>query len=328
MIHPKTPNPVRPKPVQARQFVRWGLAIFLLYYLADCVLDAFLFGDATFASQIFTPDLHEISLRILSGLALSAGLSYGWYMLKRTRRANEALTQQHRQLQQAHYDLEMFSHALAHDLRGGLASLQTAQEILIEEFQQKQAAIPPSLRLMADTTSRLERTVQALVQLSNLEREQLNKQLVNLSGIVEAGLERRKTAHPQRRIDYQVEPALCAWGDEAMLVVALENLVCNAVKYSAHSDPAVIRFYSLPHARGAAFCLEDNGCGFPAECANRIFLPFQRLHRAGEFPGTGMGLAIVQRIIQRHGGEIWAEGRPGEGARLYFWLPEERRSLP
>lgn len=323
MIHPETPTPVPLKPVQARQFVRWGLGIFLLYYLADCALDALLFSDASFAGQIFSPDLHEISLRILSGLALSAGLSYGWYMLKRARRANEALVEQHRRLQQAHHDLEMFSHALAHDLRGGLAGLRVAHEILAEEHQQKQIETPPSLRLIGQTVERLERTVQALVQLSNLEREQLDKQLVHLSSIVEAGLARRKTAHPQRRIDYQVEPGLMAWGDEGMLVVALENLVCNAVKYSANSDPAVIRFYSLPHARGTAFCLEDNGCGFPADCANRIFLPFQRLHRAGDFPGTGMGLAIVQRIIQRHGGEIWAEGRPGEGARLYFWLPEK-----
>ncbi|TYO99329.1 histidine kinase/DNA gyrase B/HSP90-like ATPase [Geothermobacter ehrlichii] len=307
-----------PRAVARRQFVRWGIGIFVCYYLLNVLFDAVFFDKGTFIEQILRPSPREIAIRLLSGLALSAGLSYGWFSLKKARRNAEALQQSHQQLRQAYRDLEMFSHALAHDLRGNLTSLRVASEVLSNELDGKELASP---RLIVQSVERLERTVTALIQLSQLERVPLKKELVNLSHIVAVGLEHSRSALTHRHIEYEVTPNLCTWGDEAMLTVALENLVCNAVKYSANSDPAIIRFGTVPHASGVAFCLEDNGCGFPGDCANRIFLPFQRLHKGNEYPGSGIGLATVQRIIERHGGRIWAEGRPGEGARLFFTLP-------
>jgi len=313
------PAPIR---VQKRQFILGGLVIFCIYYLADVSLDAILFGEGTPLQQLLKPDLHEVCIRLLSGVALSAGLSYAWQMLKRARQSEAELQESNRQLQLANDDLEMFSHSLAHDLRGALTGLYVASDVLEDDLHLSDSEPPASLHLIRLSAQRMERTISALLQLTNLERQSLKKAEVDLSAIVESSLERRRKLLSERQFEFDIEPGLTSKGDEEMLTVALDNLVCNAVKYSAGANLTEISFSRVEHPTGAVFCMTDNGCGFPEDCAQRIFLPFNRLHRDDEFPGSGIGLATVRRVIERHDGRVWAEATPEAGARFYFSLPE------
>jgi signal transduction histidine kinase len=138
---------------------------------------------------------------------------------------------------------------------------------------------------------------------------------------IEADLRREQ---PDRRVDFDIVPDLVTQGDPELLRSALQNLLCNAWKFTAKTSEARIRFGQAEEGGKTVFFVSDNGVGFGMERAGKLFAPFQRLHDATEFPGTGIGLAMVQQIIRRHGGKVWAEAAVGKGATFYFTLPESR----
>ncbi|HEY9106585.1 MAG TPA: ATP-binding protein, partial [Roseateles sp.] len=168
--------------------------------------------------------------------------------------------------------------------------------------------------------ARMNSMIDALLSLSQLSTRPLARQPVNLSQQAGYVMDEIRRSAPLRELELDIEPGLVVQGDPTLLRMVLENLLGNAWKYSAKVPCTEIRFGSVEQGGRRVFVVSDNGAGFDMRFAERLFGVFQRLHSASDFQGTGVGLALVRRIIRRHGGDIWAESAVGEGARFYFTL--------
>lgn len=230
------------------------------------------------------------------------------------------------ELQDAYRELESFTYAVSHDLRSPLRSMTGFAQALVEDYgDQLDGTAREYLGHIEDASRAMGALIDGLLQLSRNTRGELQCERLDLSALAEeirAGLERQE---PARRVEWRIEEGLEAVGDRLTLEAMLRNLLENAWKYSAGTDHATISFAAEHDGQRRWFCVADNGAGFDMEHAARLFQPFQRLHREDEFPGIGIGLATVQRIVRRHGGEIRAHGEPGCGARFCFTLPQQER---
>jgi PAS domain S-box-containing protein len=221
----------------------------------------------------------------------------------------------------ANKELESFSYSVSHDLRGPLRSIDGFTKILWEEYG-------PSLDDQAKdyigrvcaSVGKMSNLIDDLLRLSRISRQEMKLTNTDLSALADAVLSDVRAADPSRAVELVVQPGLTAQTDPGLIRIALENLLGNAWKFTGKRERAKIEFGATAPDGQAVFFIRDNGAGFKVEYVNRMFTPFQRLHSEKEFPGTGIGLAITQRIIQRHGGRIWAEGSVGEGAVFYFTL--------
>ena len=228
-------------------------------------------------------------------------------------------------LEQKNRELETFSYTVSHDLRAplrriesfGRAIAETQLDRLNQEGQRYLARIRSSSQEMAQL-------IDDVLYLSRVTRAELRRQDVDLSMLAQAIVDRLRESEPDRAVDVRIRPGLSAVGDGQLLRIALENLFENAWKFTARQPDWSIQV-GLTHLPGEpAYFVRDNGAGFDMTYADRLFAPFQRLHLASEFPGTGVGLATVQRIVYRHGGRIWAEGSVGQGATFHFTLGRPR----
>jgi signal transduction histidine kinase len=171
-------------------------------------------------------------------------------------------------------------------------------------------------------TDRMGQLIEDLLKLSRVSRAEVVREQVDLSQMAHEILQPLQAAAPSRHVECRIAEGVTASGDPRLLRVVLENLLSNAWKYSSKNPQAVVEFGAQITADGAPCCfVRDNGAGFDMERAGKLFSPFQRLHTDAEFPGTGVGLATVQRVIQKHGGRIWAESQVGQGATFCFTLP-------
>jgi light-regulated signal transduction histidine kinase (bacteriophytochrome) len=179
------------------------------------------------------------------------------------------------------------------------------------------------LRRACESSHHMDALIDDLLKLSRVNRSELARQPVDLSAMVEEIAGELRKNDPGRVVDFVIQPGLNAVGDQRLLRVALDNLVRNAWKFTGKKSPARIEFGQIQEPE-PAFFVKDNGAGFNMQYANKLFGVFQRLHSATEFPGTGIGLATVQRIIIRHGGRLWATAEPNAGATFFFTLPAEQ----
>ena len=231
----------------------------------------------------------------------------------------ERIQRRTRELEDSNAQLRTFAYSLAHDLRGPLASTDgfaRQLELLLGERLDERARhylnrVRAGVQSMSDLTD-------ALLSLANLSHEPLQQAQVDLSALARAWLAQARERDPGRRVDVTIEDTPRARGDARLLAVLVGNLLDNAWKFTSRVEAASITFRSEPAEGGPVFVVQDNGAGFDPQYAGKLFQPFQRLHSPNEFAGTGMGLAIVNRIAQRHGGRVWAQSRPGEGASLRF----------
>ena len=227
-------------------------------------------------------------------------------------------------------DHEAFAYLVSHDLRAPLRVAEGFARILQEDYA---ASGRPLDRLgrdhldrIAGAVARMQQMIDALLALTQLASAPLERQPVDLSRIAAEIVEDLRRSAPERAADIRIAPGLVTAGDPALVRVLLENLLGNAWKYSAGCARAEIRFEAADQGLGRPFVVSDNGAGFDMQHAARLFEVFQRMHSASEFPGHGVGLASVRRIVQRHGGETWAEAEAGRGARFYFTLGDEDSS--
>jgi signal transduction histidine kinase len=219
----------------------------------------------------------------------------------------------------ANEELESFAYSVSHDLRQPLRAIDGFSFAIHQEARERLTAEEVAmLERVRTATQRMDVLITSLLKLSRLYRAQMKFESVNLSELAAQILEDFQEAEPERRIRFEVEPGLTAGGDPTMLRVLLVNLLGNAWKFTAREDEATIAF----GREGEEFFVRDNGAGFDEAYADKLFLPFERLHRDSEFEGSGVGLATVERIVRRHGGKVRAQGVVGEGATFYFWLPE------
>jgi PAS domain S-box-containing protein len=228
------------------------------------------------------------------------------------------------QLEEANKEMEAFSYSVSHDLRAPLRALDGFSDELLRSYSGKVLDDRGQhyLRRLRSGTQRMGQLIDDMLLLSRLNRSELMSERVNLSvlaGEVAADL---VGGEPGRQVTFEIQPGLFGAGDAALLKVAFENLLGNAWKFTAKTTAAIVVVGRTDTADGPALFVRDNGAWFDMAHADKLFGAFQRLHSEREFPGNGVGLAIVQRVINRHGGRIWAESRPGEGATFYFMLPE------
>ncbi|MGZ5008701.1 MAG: sensor histidine kinase [Methylobacter sp.] len=223
----------------------------------------------------------------------------------------------------ANHELDSFSYAVSHDLRAPLRAMCGFSQALVEDYgDQLQDEAKIYLDQIDIASRKMGELIDALLVLSRSTRGELQHDAVNISALAERLLAELRQSEPERQVTVQVEAGLQADGDARMIEVVMHNLLANAWKYTAHAKAPHIRVYAEQQDGARRFCVADNGAGFDMAHANRLFQPFQRLHRQEEFPGIGIGLATVQRIIQRHGGTIEAQAQPGKGAVFCFTLPD------
>jgi PAS domain S-box-containing protein len=245
------------------------------------------------------------------------------------RKLNEELEQrvQRRtaQLQEANKELEAFSYSVSHDLRAPLRTIDGFSRILLEDYADEvDEEGKDYLKRVRSASQRMELLIDALLDMSRLTRSEMRRERVDLSALVEGFAEELERAQPERRVEFVIEKGLVVEGDRRLLRVAVENLLGNAWKFTREQPRARIEFGVAEHQDKLAYFVRDNGAGFDMAYADKLFGVFQRLHGSEEFEGVGIGLATVQRIIHRHGGRVWAEGRVGEGATFYFSLPQPK----
>lgn len=247
--------------------------------------------------------------------------------LEELQRLNEDLERRVRertaQLEAINKELEAFSYSVSHDLRAPLRSIRGFSEVLLERYsKQLDSTGQEFLRRACQSSQQMETLIEDLLKLSRVSRSELQRQQVNLSNMAESIATDLMKSDPQRDAQIVIEPGLEARGDERLLRVALDNLLRNAWKFTSKQPHAKIEV-GISDGPPLAFFVRDNGAGFDMAYSTRLFGVFQRLHTVSEFPGTGVGLATVQRIINRHGGRVWATGEVDHGATFFFTLPNE-----
>ena len=225
------------------------------------------------------------------------------------------------QLEAANRELEAFSYSVSHDLRAPLRAIQGFSRILGESAGRTIGDEDRrSLDRIAGAAERMSQLIDDLLSLSRVGRQSLGIADADLSALAREICAELRESEPERVVEFVVDEGVHGSGDVALLRIVLQNLLSNAWKFTAKKPVARIEFGRAGTARGPACFVRDDGAGFDARYAERLFTPFARLHSDSEFKGTGIGLAIVQRILARHGGHVWAEGHPGEGATFWFTL--------
>jgi PAS domain S-box-containing protein len=228
-------------------------------------------------------------------------------------------------LEAANAEMESFTYAVSHDLRAPLRSISGFSRALEEDLG---AGLPAAAREDLDrvlaASQRMGRIIDGLLELSRAGRCELAKAPVDLSALAESQVADLVRRHPDRRVQVRVEPGIRAYGDPRLLEAVLANLLENAWKYTARTPEARVTVDRVVADGRPWLRITDNGAGFDMAHSERLFQPFQRLHGPSEFPGVGIGLATVHRIVRRHGGDVKAEASPGTGAAFYVHLPEDQ----
>ena len=240
------------------------------------------------------------------------------------RQLNDSLEQRVRErtaeLVASNHELEAFSYSVSHDLRAPLRGIDGFAHILAEDYGDRlDAAGRSHIQRIRQASQRLSQTIDDIIELARITRVRINRREVDVSAL--AHTVTLELGQESSRPEFVVAESVTAKADPNLLRIVLENLLHNAVKFSARAEHPRIEFGQSDREGERCYFVRDNGAGFDPAFADKLFEPFQRLHKPEEFAGTGIGLATVKRIISRHGGRVWAESRPGQGATFWFTLP-------
>ena len=241
------------------------------------------------------------------------------------RHLNDTLKQQKEAMEIANQELEAFSYSVSHDLRSPLRGIDGFSQILLDDFADvldDEGA--RYLHQIRDAAQRMAQLIDDLLALSRVKRTEIRRVDVDLSALVHRIAGRLQAASPDRNGHFAIQDSMHARGDPNLLAVLFENLLGNAWKFSSRRERAEVTVTCEARDGVPTYLVRDNGAGFDMAQADKLFAAFQRLHSTAEFEGSGIGLAIVQRVVHRHGGRIWAEGKTDGGASFYFTLGAER----
>jgi light-regulated signal transduction histidine kinase (bacteriophytochrome) len=233
---------------------------------------------------------------------------------RQLRDANESLARANR-------ELEAFTASVSHDLRSPLTTIAGQAGLLeltlpnaTEEQKRRLTRIQASVKQMSEL-------IDALLVLSRISRHTLHREIIDVSALAESVIQDMRQRDPARSVEVTIQPSMIVHGDQRLIADLFQNLIANAWKFTSKTEQARIEIGQTRHGPMSTLFVRDNGAGFDMAYEQKLFKPFQRLHGASEFDGSGVGLATVARIIDRHGGRIWAEGKPNCGATFYFTMP-------
>jgi signal transduction histidine kinase len=246
-------------------------------------------------------------------------------MTRSLRESFAQIERSNRDLATLNEELIAFSYSVSHDLRGPLRSMDGFSLALLEDYGDKlDEEAKDALNRIRAASQRMGYLIDDLLRLSQVTRAELNVTQVDLSAIAHEIADAIDLNPSGRSVEWAIEPGLRVCADPALMRIAMQNLLQNAWKFTGRTDKPVIRVGALERDAKTVYFVADNGVGFDMAYAGSLFGAFQRLHHVDGFPGTGIGLAIVQRIIRRHDGEIWAEAKEGEGATFFFSVKESK----
>ena len=234
------------------------------------------------------------------------------------------LLEKQTRLEEVNRDLEAFSYSVSHDLQAPLRSINGFSEILLEECQKSisEDAYNNLIRINA-ASKKMSQLVKALLGLSRASQHVIVKEEIDFSEMVKQINDELIELNPEREVSTTIESDMKIYADASLLRVVINNLLSNAWKFTSKNPAAEIKVGKIINGEQLTIYIQDNGVGFDEQDIDKLFLTFQRMHNFDEFQGSGIGLATVKRIIQRHAGRVWAESKPGKGATFYFSLPKQ-----
>jgi light-regulated signal transduction histidine kinase (bacteriophytochrome) len=227
-----------------------------------------------------------------------------------------------KELDAANKELEGFSYSVSHDLRAPLRAIDGYSRKLAVEYGDKlDSEAGRIIGVIRSNTKRMGVLIDDLLSFSRVQKAGLNISEIEMAKVITEVWDEMQAANKDRQLELKITKILPANGDPSLIRQVLVNLLSNAVKYTKNKIPGIIEISSYSNSGNIVYCLKDNGIGFNMKYYDKLFGVFQRLHSSEEYDGTGIGLAIVQRIVKRHGGNVWAEGEVDKGATFYFTLP-------
>lgn len=244
------------------------------------------------------------------------------------KRAEEERERLIRELADSNRELESFSYSVSHDLRAPLRVVDGFSRMLLDDEQDLREESKRKIAVIRKSVENMDRLIQDLLLFSKSARTPLSRGQIDMNRLIKEVCREQLGANPGRNIDFRTEPLPEAYGDETLIRQIVSNLIANAVKFTQKRKTAVITVGATQAESETVYRVDDNGAGFDMKYYGRLFDVFSRLHSESDYPGTGIGLAIVRRIVHRHGGRVWAEGRPGKGATFYFSLPKRAGPSP
>jgi len=237
----------------------------------------------------------------------------------------ERVSERTRELESSNRELEAFSYSVSHDLRAPLDTMNGFSYVLWKNEAERLAETSKeALQNIRGAAKRMSQLIDDLLNLSRVTTSTIRREKIDLSEFARSIMEELFREAPDRKVEFVAPMSTRAFADSRLLRIVMDNLLRNAWKYTSHHDHARIEFGEASKNSQTVFFVKDDGSGFDPRSANRLFQPFQRLHSTAEFPGSGVGLATVRRIVQKHGGEVWAEGVVEKGATFYFTLGSGR----
>jgi signal transduction histidine kinase/HAMP domain-containing protein len=236
------------------------------------------------------------------------------------KRLNKELQSNVYELESSNKELEAFVYSVAHDLRAPLRSISGFSQILLKSAAQRDPKEKKAFNLIIRNAQQMNKIIDDLLYLSRISRHEIHKENLDIGKILKAAAARLQADQPRPNVSVEIKEGMLAFADARLIQVALSNLLGNAWKFTSRTANPKIECGASEQQGKTVYYVKDNGAGFDQRFTERMFLPFHRLHTEQEFEGTGIGLAIVERVIRRHGGKIWAEGKKNEGATFFFTL--------
>jgi PAS domain S-box-containing protein len=279
-------------------------------------------------TEIISTPLRDPSGRIVAGIEAVRDITDRKKAEVEIQRMNVELELRAQELADANRELESFSYSLSHDLRAYITRISTSQQVLEMKGEGRDPDSAYLLATIEEACHGMEYLIDAMLTLSFMSRQEMQWEEVSLSELIREAFLHLMQQEPERKVELVLDSEPTVQGDRRLLQVALGNLVGNAWKYTRDQERPRIRFGVAETEGRRCYFVEDNGTGFDMAERDKLFRPFERLRNAEGFPGTGVGLATVQRAIGRHGGEIWAEAEPGNGATFYFTLGSHGEDEP
>jgi light-regulated signal transduction histidine kinase (bacteriophytochrome) len=239
----------------------------------------------------------------------------------RVKERTKELWEANQSLEAANKELESFSYSVSHDLRAPLRAIDGFSRMVLKDYADKlDDEGRRKLNVVRSNAQQMDQLINDLLTFSRLGRKEMVQAGLDMEALVRGVWRELTLLNPERRIQFSLQRLPPAMGDQALIKEVVVNLLSNAIKFTKSQEAAMVEVGAYPEEEKNVYFVKDNGAGFDMEYCNKLFGVFQRLHSDEEFEGTGVGLAIVHRIIHRHGGRVWAEGKVGEGATFYFTL--------